>query len=260
MEELKSKYQETVSDYQPFVLAPDEVFEQLDDAESQFGEVHHVDSYGESGNQLTEMLLELDAQAYDGLPVENWVSVDACQETGGIIGLGTFDQNDPAVSDLNIPESYSDIVPVSEFSGGYKPGGEFVINTFSVADKQNGLGAPTAALATQVIPEDEWYAVAQFDNPSPMVYSKLGSMEIVEPQVPGHSKPDESFKFKVGVEEQSVEDMLSGEVENQSPDITVGVNDEEKIQQVQNSNQEYEILPPGTVEEEGEFKLALTEV
>jgi len=257
--DLKPKYQETVNNYQPFVLCPEENLDNLGD-EFLGQQVEHFDSYGEHSEQLTEMLLELDAQAYDGLPMDQWVSVDACQETCGIIGFGTYDEEDSAVSDLDIPQDYEEIIPVSEFAGGFKPGNEFVINTLSVADKQEGLGAPTAALASEVVPEDEWYAVSQYDNPAPIIYSKLGDMEFLEASVPGHSKPEESFKFGLTVEDESVEQMLTGDVEQTEPDMVVGIDDEEKKQHLQQTDKEYKVLPPGSIEEDGELKLALTEV
>lgn len=239
---------ETTQTLEPYILAPEGVLEQYPDTH-EGEEITKIDSYGDHGGAMTEMLLEVDAAAYDeDLPVENWISVDCMQQTSGIIGYASEDPEDWPEA-VDVPDDHDGPVPVSEFAGGYQPDGTLVVNTFSTATKEEGIGTKTAELAAEVFPADAWEAVSQYDNISPKVYSGLGAMELEEATVPGHSLPDKSFLFSV--------DLTAEPYEGDPEDwLTVGADEAPELQDGL-ADTDYTIPEPGAVVEDEEVKLVL---
>jgi len=240
----------TTETLEPYLLAPEGLLDQYPDT-YEGEEITKIDSYGDDGAVMTEMLLEVDAAAYDeDLPVENWISVDCMQQTSGIIGYASHAPKDWPEA-VDVPADYDGPVPVSEFAGGYQPDGTLVVNTFSTATKQEGIGTKTAKLAAAVFPADTWEAVSQYDNISPKVYSTLGAMELEQASVPGHSLPEKSFVFSLNLGNDPYEAASADP-------MTVGAEEAPALQD-ELADHDYTIPEPGAVVEDGAVKLVLEE-
>ncbi|MDY6778006.1 MAG: hypothetical protein SVU32_05030, partial [Candidatus Nanohaloarchaea archaeon] len=250
IEGIKDSYAEQLDAQTPYVIATEGNLEHLDLLQAddkQFTDVTGlendplytavIDSYSSQAEAFSDMLVELDALAYEeDITMEKWVLQDAALEPSAVVGFGKPKHavEDEYLESLDVPEDYPDdgLVPYSEFAGTVGLDGSLVPHTFGVAEKEEGLGTLTAILGASIFPQDSWKAISQYDNVSPKVYSKLGEMTLEEASVPGHSLPEKSYKFELDLEPDSLDAALQG-TDPGEYDVLVGAEDPWLIEAVQ---------------------------
>jgi hypothetical protein len=100
--------------------------------------------------------------------------------------------------------------------------------------------------------------VAQFDNFALRLHTRFGALEIIEPRVPYHTCPDNTFTYGLDLRGGAVLDVLErgGAIEDpREPTFLLDAHDTEKMTWMAEKRREgkarYWLLPPGADRRDG---------
>lgn len=163
--------------------------------------------------------------AYDGTPqmgtaatalgMPRWVMLDCCLLPSLIVGFAAPREAIPAAwADQIDPTKEEPWLGVSEYIALPAAFGSEVVGVslFSLASGLH-LGRRTKALGLQLLQRQTQTGVAQYQNPSLRLHLAFGDLAVSAPQVRVHSRPGETFVYRVRVPEMDVLDALrAGEI------------------------------------------------
>lgn len=151
--------------------------------------------------------------AFEGLGMPAWVQLDCCTLPGAFFGFGIPKHRLPAElwsrmmeqcqrlfgSETGL-EDYTGLVPISGFCALPSGRADTVVGVsmFSLVHGQ-GLGLRAKALSLLCQGARTQLGVTQYDNPALRTHTRLGSLEILAPQVASHSRADSSFSYQLDV-------------------------------------------------------------
>lgn len=163
--------------------------------------------------------------AHDGTPepgasstalgMPRWVMLDCCLLPTAMIGYevprSALPPSDAALLD---PSGELEWIAVSEYVGiPSVERGRFVgVSLFSLVQGK-GLGVRSKALGLKALGCTELIGVTQYDSPGVAVHLAFGPLAIVSETVAVHSRPGETFVYRLDVPEPSVlERLANGEI------------------------------------------------
>lgn len=149
--------------------------------------------------------------AHDGAPqpgsaptalgMPRWVMLDCCLLPTAMIGFETERASVPsALADALDPSGALEWIAVSEYVGiPSVETGRFVgVSLFSLV-RGAGLGARSKALGLRALGCSELIGVTQYSSPGVSVHLAFGPLAIVTSRVAVHSRPGETFVYRLDV-------------------------------------------------------------
>ncbi|MBJ93413.1 MAG: hypothetical protein CMP23_02960 [Rickettsiales bacterium] len=212
----------------------------------------------------------LNGLAYGGkdMGMPAWVQIDCGILPSAFIGF--------AVSAERLPEklkwsldigSYQGLVPISEaISIPTAQPGRWMSYSMSTVIPGRKLGFASKVLSLKAYGCRSCLGVAQFDNFALRIHTRFGPLQIVEPHVPYHTCPTNSFVYGLDLQGGAILDTLErgGRVEDpREPSFLLHANNTEKMQEMalrsRQGSHRYWLLPPGAVRNEGVYNPILEE-
>jgi len=204
----------------------------------------------------------LNGLAYGGkdMGMPAWVQIDCGILPSAFIGF--------AVPATELPEklkwrldigTYQGLVPISEaISIPTAQPGRWMSYSMSTVLPGKKLGFASKVLSLKAYGCRSCLGVAQFDNFALRIHTRFGALQIVEPHVPYHTCPTNSFVYGLDLQGGAVLDKLErgGEVgDEREPTFMLGSRDTAKMKQMAQRSRDkthrYWLLPPGAVRDEG---------
>lgn len=167
--------------------------------------------------------------AHDGTPtpgqhasalgMPRWVQLDCCLLPSAMIGFEAprafLPQDIAAQLD---PTGELEWIAISEYVAlpSVEPGRHTGISMFSLV-RGRGLGVRSKALGLRAVQSSELIGVTQYSSPGVAVHLRFGPLYIVAPSVAVHSRPEETFVYRLDVPAPSDLDALAGGERTQMP-------------------------------------------
>ena len=165
------------------------------------------------GNQL----------AYGELGMPPWVQLDCATLPGAMVGFALPREKLPFHLTARLAatvrarfgedaakalDDYEGPWPVSEYCAAPT----FVEGTvvgFSFFSLVRGLGVPSKALALRCYGAREQIGSAQYSNPSLRGHTAFGPLELIPPRVQAHSRPNDTFVYRLRVDQDHLEAVIA---------------------------------------------------
>ncbi len=200
----------------------------------------------------------LNGVAYGGkdMGMPAWVQIDCGILPSAFIGF--------AVPARELPErlkwtldlgSYDGLVPISEaISIPTAQPGRWMSYSMSTVLPGRGIGYASKVLSLRAYGCRSTLGVAQFDNFALRIHTRFGALEIVEPHVPYHTCPTNSFVYALDLRGGHVLDQLErgGTVaDEREPTFMLDAHDTARMldmaERSRTGKARYWLLPPGAV-------------
>lgn len=159
--------------------------------------------------------------AHDGSPVPGthstalgmprWVQLDCCLLPAAMIGYETPREYLPKdAADALDPTGTLAWIAVSEYVAlpSVEQGRHTGISMFSLV-RGGGLGVRSKALGLRAVHSSELIGVTQYSSPGVAVHLRFGPLHIVSPSVAVHSRPHETFVYRLDVPSPAILDGLA---------------------------------------------------
>jgi len=155
--------------------------------------------------------------------------------------------------------AYQGLVPVSEaISIPTAQPGRWMSYSMSTVLPGRKLGFASKVLSLKAYGCRSCLGVAQFNNFALRIHTRFGALEIIEPHVPYHTCPTNSFVYALNLQGGAVLDMLDrgGRIEDpREPTFMLGARDTPKMKEMaegaRTGSYRYWLLPPGVIREDG---------
>lgn len=134
-----------------------------------------------------------------GMP--RWVQLDCCLLPAAMIGYETRREYiPPTIADDLDPSGTLEWIAVSEYVAlpTVEPGRHTGISMFSLIEGR-GLGLRSKALGLRAVHSSELIGVTQYASLGVAVHLRFGPLHIVSPSVAVHSRPGETFVYRLDV-------------------------------------------------------------
>lgn len=207
---------------EPFVVAPRWRFADLDLAPfgAAIASENRYDILSRRSAPFVDRLVRLDRLTFGstGMPMPEWLFVDASALPGAIVGLGVRASEVPAQARerLGQPRVDTDLVPLSMYIAvpAQRPGVWYGHNLASLnrevpALELRGLGAVTKALGLRVMRCREQLGATQWSSVALRVHTRFGPLELLTAWTPAHANPA-TLTYRLRITEQGVRDVLAG--------------------------------------------------
>jgi hypothetical protein len=161
-------------------------------------------------------LNRMNCHCYDGTPTLTgrpealgmplWTLMDCCFLPSAVVGfLAPRAALDDDLARMVDPEASLKDVAISEFIAvpTMVPGRVTGISLFS-AWSGRALGRRSKALGLLCLDAKEQIGITQFSNPSILLHLAFGALHVVAPRVDVHSRPGETFVYRIDVPPRSV--------------------------------------------------------
>ncbi len=211
---------------------------------------------------MHQLINRLNGLAYGGkdMGMPAWVQIDCGVLPSAFIGFGKPAQDLPERLQWELGLSGEEpLVPVAEaISIPTMHAGTWMSFSMSAVMKGFKLGYASKLLSLRAYGARYTLGVAQFDNFALRLHTRFGALQIVEPHVPYHTCPENSFVYKLDLRGGHVLDRLErGEViaDNREPTEWLDSNDTPRMiamgTRVRAGTHRYWLLPPGAERREG---------
>lgn len=208
---------------EPFVVAPRWRFDRLD--LQPFGvdisEVHRYDILSPASRGFVERLVRLDRLTFGstGMPMPEWLFVDASALPGLIVGMGS-----PAsalapetIERLGFACAGDELVPLSMYIAvpAQRPGVWYGHNLASLNREApelslRGLGGVTKALGLRVMGCREQLGATQWSSTALRVHTRFGHMELLTAWTPAHANPA-TLTYRLRITDECLAAALCGQ-------------------------------------------------
>jgi len=205
-----------------------------------------------------DFINRLNGLAYGGkdMGMPAWVQIDCGILPSAFMGF--------AVPAEQLPEklkwrldigSYRGLVPISEaISIPTAQPGRGMSYSMSTVLPGKKLGFASKVLSLKAYGCRSCLGVAQFDNFALRIHTRFGALQIVEPHVPYHTCPENSFVYGLDLKGGAVLDKLErgGQVDDdREATFTIGSRDTDKLREMSErtraGSHRYWLLPPGAI-------------
>lgn len=170
--------------------------------------------------------------AHDGSPIPGshatalgmprWVQLDCCLLPAAMIGFETRRDAIPqTIADALDPTKTLEWIAVSEYVAlpSVEPRRHTGISMFSLVQGRS-LGVRSKALGLHAVQSVELIGVTQYSNPGVGVHLRFGPLHIVTPSVAVHSRPGETFVYRLDVPSMpTLQKLSTGEQRNVPLDL-----------------------------------------
>lgn len=159
--------------------------------------------------------------AHDGTPtpgshatalgMPRWVQLDCCLLPAAMIGFETpRDAIPPSIADALDPTNTLAWIAVSEYVAlpSVEPRRHTGISMFSLVQGRS-LGVRSKAMGLHAVQSIELIGVTQYSSPGVGVHLRFGPLHIVTPSVAVHSRPGETFVYRLDVPAMPILQKLS---------------------------------------------------
>ncbi len=219
-------------------------------------EVHHVDPLVRSNGVFFDLINQLDGLSYGSkkMAAEKWVALDCAMLPSAIVGLAkrVCDVDDEMREKFDIPGNYKGLVPLTEYCAipAIKDG-VWIVHTLGSVDKGKGLGLATKILALKIYQAQRIRVVAQYDNVSLRIHSRISDLKLVTALTPAHTLANSTFIYEHLVDQDGLLYLLDNKPEEKQPSFMLNANDldvKRKMQkELENKVADYYVLYPGIV-------------
>ncbi|MFO0556261.1 MAG: hypothetical protein U0271_48235 [Polyangiaceae bacterium] len=187
---------------EPFVVAPSWRFASLE--LSPFGvsipDENCIDVLGSRARELLDRLVRLDRLTFgeEGMPMPEWLFVDASALPGVICGLGLRAREIPAkdLARLDLSASLDDLVPLAMFIAvPVRPPKVWFGHNLASLNRLlpdlglRGLAGVCKALGLVVMRAEEQLGATQWASEALHVHSRFGPLELLSTWTPAHADP-----------------------------------------------------------------------
>jgi hypothetical protein len=147
-----------------------------------------------------QQLSALNAAAFGGMGMPAWVQLDLGALPSAFIGWALPADQLPLHLAQQLGAADGDLVPVAETLAvpTLVPGRVMSCSMASLLPGRH-LGLAAKLLGLAALGATEALGVTQYDNPALRSHTRLGDLEIVQPHLPFHSRPDVSFLYRLRV-------------------------------------------------------------
>lgn len=155
---------------------------------------------GPAALSFHQQLSALNAAAFGGMGMPAWVQLDLGALPSAFIGWALPGHRLPPELALRLGASPDDLVPVAETLAvpTLVPGRVMSCSMASVWPGRH-LGLAAKLLGLAALGATEALGVTQYDNPALRSHTRLGDLEVVEPTLAFHSRPDVSFLYRLRI-------------------------------------------------------------
>jgi hypothetical protein len=201
-----------------------------------------------------------------GMPA--WVQIDCGIMPSAFIGFAAPVSELPEKLKWQLQiSSYDGLVPISEaISIPTSEPGRWMSYSMSTVLPGHQIGYASKVLSLRAYGCRTTLGVAQFDNFALRIHTRFGALQIVEPHVPYHTCPTNSFVYASDLKGGHVLDRLErGEVvdEDREPSFWLDSKDTPKMVEMaartRAGTHRYWLLPPGAARGEGGVKNPILE-
>jgi len=208
-----------------------------------------------------DLINRLNGLAYGGkdMGMPAWVQIDCGILPSAFIGFAMPAQQIPERLkwDLDLG-GYDGLVPISEaISIPTAEPGRWMSYSMSSVISGKKIGYASKVLSLRAYGCRSTLGVAQFDNYALRMHTRFGPLEIVEPHVPYHTCPENSFVYALDLRGGHVLDILErgGVVDDaREPSFLLHAQDTEKMvvmaDRVRAGTHRYWLLSPGVIRTE----------
>lgn len=148
-----------------------------------------------------------------GMP--RWVLLDCCLLPSVMVGFEAPRTAIPADIAAQLdPSGTLDWIAVSEYVGlpSVEPGRHIGISLFSLVSGL-GLGVRSKAMGLRALGSSELIGVTQYASPGAAVHMKFGPLAVLNESVAVHSRPGETFTYRLDVPEPEIlRQLMTGEI------------------------------------------------
>lgn len=207
---------------EPFVVAPRWRFETLDLTPfgSTIGEHARFDILRRSSAPFVDRLVRLDRLTFGatGMPMPEWLFVDASAMPGAIVGLGLRGRDLPpeTLDRLCYPCGPDELAPLSMYIAVPAQRGDVwyghnlaSLNREAPELSLRGLGGVTKALGLRVMRCREQLGATQWSSAAISVHTRFGPLELLTAWTPAHANPA-TLTYRLRLTDQGMRDVLAG--------------------------------------------------
>ncbi|MCC7389824.1 MAG: hypothetical protein IT431_13770 [Phycisphaerales bacterium] len=207
---------------EPFVLAPRWRFAGLDlePFGRGIGADARFDILSRSAAGIVDRLVRLDRLTFGatGMPMPEWLFVDASALPGAIVGLGLRARDMPpgTLERLGYSCGPDELAPLSMYIAvpAQREGVWYGHNLASLNREApelslRGLGGVTKALGLRVMRCREQLGATQWSSAAISVHTRFGPMELLTAWTPAHANPA-TLTYRLRITEQGSRDVLAG--------------------------------------------------
>ncbi|MBI4919248.1 hypothetical protein HY837_04910 [archaeon] len=256
---------EIKSNYVLYILGSQENMENFE--MSPFGlPVRYINPLLTSNKTFTDLLVQLDGLSYGdkNLGMEKWVALDCGMLPSAFIGLAKkADSLDSKIKEeFSIPKDYSGLVPITMYCAiPSTKKGLWISHSLAAIEQGKGLGLVTKILGLKIFQAKELIGIAQYNNKSVKIHTKISHLKILSAITSAHSIPEMTFVYQHKVDQDNLENALKGNPCFEQPSCLLNANDLETKQKMQEEIEqktaEFYIIPPGQVIKDGEIYIPI---
>lgn len=212
-----------------------------------------------NNSEFFELLNQLDGLSYGckDLAMPKWVGLDCGLLPSVFVGLGKRVDKLPKElkEKFDMSGDYNGLVPLTEYCAIQKKSindiDEWISHTLASIVQGEGLGLASKIIGLKAYGANEIVGIAQYDNPSLKIHSKISDLELISAKTPPHSDPDNTFIYKSKINKDSLLDTLIGNYTPKDYDFLLEAKSKEEISKFQNKFQnndfKYKIVFPGHI-------------
>lgn len=146
----------------------------------------------------------------EALGMPRWVQLDCCLLPAAMVGFEARREDIPQdIANELDPSGSLSWIAVSEYVAlpSVEAGRHTGISMFSLV-RQRSLGVRSKALGLRAVRSRQLIGVTQYSSPGVAVHLRFGPLEIVSPSVAVHSRPHETFVYRLAVPPAAALDEL----------------------------------------------------
>lgn len=201
-------------------------------------EVCYVDPLNGCNNVFVDLLLQVDGIGYGekNLSMDRWVALDCGMLPSAFVGLAkkACDLSKDTRAKLSIPKDYDGFVPVTMYCAiPSVERGLWISHSLSSIDNGKGLGLATKIIGLMVYGAERIRGIAQYDNSSVKIHSKIADLKLVSAITFVHSIPEMTFIYEHDVDKDRLVSVLEGRTFKAEPSFLLDPKDIDKKKEMQ---------------------------
>ncbi len=222
---------------------------------------HYIDPLLTSNKTFIDLLIQLDGLSYGDkkLGMEKWVALDCGMLPSAFIGLAkSVNSLDDCLKDkFDLPDGYVGFVPVSMYCAiPSAKKGSWISHSLASIVQGKGLGLLTKVLGLKIFRAQEIKGIAQYNNSSVKIHTKISNLKLISALTSAHSIPEMTFVYQHKIDQDKLEEVLNGSHSSQQPSFLLNVKDLETKQKMQKEIEQktadFYIVAPGQIIKNGE--------
>jgi hypothetical protein len=236
--------------------------------------LNKIDVSKQSSKQFFSLYHAANGLAFGGknMAMPKWVALDVVALP--TVSIGFAIHSEMLTTEMKNKfelDNYSGIVPISMFTALPALHNHNTMINFSLCSvmEKQGLATASMALAIYLYNPDYVKSIIQYDNPSVMVHSKFGNLNIESAKVSMHDLADMTLVYRIDVRDKEkvftnfLKEVSIGEAKEGASFLLDPLDNERKsIMQhnIENSIADYSILRPGIVHVNGKMLSPIKEI